>query len=250
MTIQPVYQEDVHVRANECDFQGSWKISYIFQALTEIAGDHAAHLGYTREDLLKNNRAWVLSRMKVCLESRPGPEASITIRTWPSGIEQKIFFRRDFELFDASGARLGAAASYWLLVDLNARRFVLPHTLGSTLPPNEGLFGIPQTLEKINPRQDLPERFSITPAYSAVDMLGHVNNARYIEWIMDCIPMAEHRTRRPHSLQINYSSEVLPGQPISIHAGQDEASSGQWAFFGMNQASGVRAFEAVLVLSQ
>jgi len=249
VTALPVWNEEIYVRNNECDFQGFWKPSQVFLAFTEAASHHAAHLGFSFDDLLARSRAWVLSRMKIRFFSPSEMGATLTLRTWPRAIEQKIFFRRDFQLFDERGILLSSGASNWLLIDLEARRFVMPHTLGTPLPPNEGLAALPEQLEKIVPPENLPVCLSITPAYSAIDALGHVNNTRYVEWMMDCIPYETHQAHRVETLQINYSSEVRPGQPVSVAAAPGEDDPLQWHFLGSNLATGVRAFEGQVRLS-
>ena len=60
--------------------------------------------------------------------------------------------------------------------------------------------------------------------YSAVDLMGHVNNTRYVEWICNCFPQEKYQQEQIAWLQINYNNEVRPNeivqlgiQPVEIH---------------------------------
>jgi acyl-ACP thioesterase len=92
--------------------------------------------------------------------------------------------------------------------------------------------------------KEMTERLRIQPGYSSVDMLGHVNSTRYLEWICDCFSMDEHRCKTLEWVQINYSNEVLPGEQVSVAMGQQEGSPGLWLAEGSNLTTGMKAFEA------
>jgi len=83
---------------------------------------------------------------------------------------------------------------------------------------------------------------ALEQAGAAVDMLGHVNNARYVEWACDSLPFDLHRTARLRELQVNFLNEVRPGERISLRAGEQEEA---WYVYGQNLDRGLRAFEAV-----
>ncbi|RPJ43193.1 MAG: acyl-ACP thioesterase, partial [Chloroflexi bacterium] len=94
------------------------------------------------------------------------------------------------------------------------------------------------------PAEDLSECFSLRAGYSTVDIMGHVNNARYVEWISDCFSIDEYQARRPAWLQINYLNEVKPGETVTLLRGERGEQPGCWYITGMNQVSGAKAFEA------
>jgi len=53
--------------------------------------------------------------------------------------------------------------------------------------------------------------------YSDIDFNGHVNNARYIQWIQDIIEPGTLETAKQIRLDINYLSEVRCGETIRLY---------------------------------
>ncbi len=243
---QSIWTEETTVRSFETDFEEKWKPACFFQAMQEAATHHAASFGFDYQDMLANNMIWVLSRMKIRFEQFPKLRQKVIITTWPKGLQQKIFFSRDFIFSGPDGERFAVATSAWLLIDPTARRMLHPRALQGQVPDNDGLSAMEELLEKINPGEDLPERMAAIASYSAVDLMGHVNNARYIEWISDSFPMEHYAENRLNWLQINYLNEVKPGECVALRVGQQGGASPTWLVDGTNQTTGTRAFEAAL----
>jgi len=168
------------------------------------------------------------------------------MKTWPKGLQQKLFFMRDHEMTGADGRRLAAATSAYVLVSTRARRIMMPNALDIPMPDNDGLSAIDEILEKIPAEENLSECHTLLAGYSAVDVMGHVNNARYIEWISDCFSIEEHRANHPAWLQINFLNEVLPGETVRMLRGRRQGSQRGWYLTGIHDGSGAKAFEAEL----
>ena len=242
---QTIWTEEVTVKSYETDFQMRWKPAAIFQVMQEAAAHHADHLGYSYEAMMQAQRIWVLSRVKIRFFELPGHEEPVILRTWPKGIQQKLFFMRDFELARPDGSRVAAATSAWILINPAARRMLLPQALAVPVPDNGGLSALDEPLERVSLPAGLTERFRARAAYSAIDQMGHVNNARYVEWVADAFPFEQHSAARLDWLQINYVGEVKPGEEISISAGPTAGEDGVWAIQGVNLSNPGLAFEAV-----
>jgi acyl-ACP thioesterase len=239
-----IWTETTTVKTYETDFNRRWKASCFFQAMQQAATSHAASWGYDYDVLLRSGRVWILSRLKIRFDHFPTHDETLTIRTWPKGIGQKLFFLRDFEFRRPDGELLAAATSAWVLIDPAARRMLLPNALDFAVPHNDGLSALSEPLDKIAAPDDLPERLTVQAGYSAVDMLGHVNNARYVEWACDSLPFDLHQSRSLRQLQVNFLNEVRPGERICLRSGEE---NGVWLAYGQNLDRGLRAFEAVAV---
>jgi medium-chain acyl-[acyl-carrier-protein] hydrolase len=219
LEIQTVWTQDVYVRTFETDFENRWKPAGLFQTIQETATQHAAHLGFDYEHMLAQNQIWILSRVKIQFHAFPTMSETVIVKTWPKGIQQKVFFTRDFQFNAQDGSRYASATTAWILIDPTARRMLLPNSLKGYLPfYNES--ALEEELQKIVPADDLPELLRTTAGYSAIDMMGHVNNARYIEWICDCFAVEYFNEHCIDWLQINYLNEVKPGNVISLAGGQ------------------------------
>lgn len=241
-----IWTETTTVKTFETDLHRCWKPSCFFQAMQNAATHHAASWGYDYDTLLAGGHVWILSRLRVRFDDFPVEGEAVSIRTWPKGISRRVFFRRDFEFHGQGGRSLAVATSAWVLIDPQARRLLSPQTLVRDVPVNDSLTALAAPLDKIGAPPDLPERLTVRAGYSAVDMLGHVNNARYVEWACDSLPFDLYRSHRLRELQVNYLHEVRPDERVAVHAGE---RAGTWTIFGRNLDSGERAFEAVAVFS-
>lgn len=241
---QPIWCEQLHVHVYETDLNNRWKPAAFFLAMEEAAANHARNLGYDYPDMMSKGMIWVLARLKIRFDDFPTIPEKIILQTFPRGIQQKIFFTRDFLFTSASGRRLAVATSAWLLIDPHKRRMLLPTSLPGSLPPNEGLSTLNETLEKIALPGEMSPVLTRTAGYSDLDLMNHVNNARYVEWICDCFPADHYHRYQPAWLQINYNHEVLPGTTVTLALGIRSSEPLVHGICGTLDGSETHAFEA------
>jgi medium-chain acyl-[acyl-carrier-protein] hydrolase len=246
MEIQPIWREQTRVHSFETDFANLWKPAIFFQWMQEAASNHADHLGVGYHSPLAERMLWVLSRLKVYFHSYPTLLDEIIIETWPRGIQQKIFFTRDYRFWSPQGKLYASASSAYLLIDPVKRRMLLPNQISADMPTNEGLAAVDELLEKI-PALDNPMPGHTAAAdYSAVDLMGHVNNTRYVEWICNCFPQEKYQQEQIAWLQINYNNEVRPNEIVQLGIQPLKDDPQTYLVEGINQNTDARAFEAAL----
>lgn len=206
----------------ETDTHGNMSITSLFNYLQDIAGSHAASLHFGRHDLERENRFWVLSRIFAEMDFMPGWDSEIIITTWPRGVDG-IFAIRDFEIKDTNGKRIGAATSAWLMVDRSSRRPQRPDTmleqLGIDLSGSPSVGRNPQKLKPLDRIEYSSPQFSVK--YSDLDINMHVNNVKYIQWALDAYPLDFRMNNEMESVEVNFLSESLPGDEVSINICQD-----------------------------
>lgn len=240
------FEEKVRVCTYECDLNQHWKPAAFFQHLTETASRHIDALGVGFNDLYPRDLFWVHSRMKIQFYAFPQVDDTVTIRTWGKGIQQKLFYIRDFEVLSAEGARVAAATSAWLIINGSTRRIIPPHSLNLNLPMSAEQVGLDEPLEKLGLNQSGEERLRVRASYSMVDPVGHVNNSRYIEWICDSFPLEMFSQHQLESIQINYNHEIRPGEEAAILMEAENEAGGSWKVEGVNLTTGMQAFESIV----
>ncbi len=244
--IYSIYEEIIRVPGYECDFNQKLKPAAFFRYLTEAAGVHAEKLGVGFQALHTRNLFWVHSRMKIKFYKFPKIGERITLRTWPKTIQQKLFFIRDYVVLDADRAKIAAASSAWLLIDSVSRRMVPSLSAGIELPSNPDLVGLDEPLERLGLAQNGEKRLTRTASYSSLDLLNHVNNSRYVEWICDALPADLINQNEMDWMQINYDHETRPGEEVSVFLNPVTSDPSLWALEGINQSDGQRSFEALV----
>jgi len=241
---QSTYEETLTIPGYECDSSLHWKPSAFLQHMTSAANQHINLIGEGYQTLLDQGLVWVLSRIKFQFFSFPRVEEQVTIRTWPKTIQQKLFFIRDYEILSASGELLTAATSAWLMMNMQTRRLVPPASVQLNLPQNPNRQALDEPLEKLTPPLDGEERLRLRAAYSAIDVVGHVNNARCIEWVCDAFPTSWHQQHQLAALQINYDREVHPEDEVVVKVASLDGQPGVFTLTGHNLTQNTEAFTA------
>jgi acyl-ACP thioesterase len=139
----------------------------------------------------------------------------ITVQTWPRGVEG-LLAMREFLVLDRTGARLGGASSQWFVVDTETRKPVPPvfsPEVISLINPSRALDELP---EKIIVPEPLSFSYAARARYNDLDMYRHVNNTRYIEWILNAFPEETFRWFFVHSFLIEFLAEVHTGEEIQL----------------------------------
>ncbi len=182
----------------------------------ETAYNHAYHLEFGYEHLKANNQSWILSRLLVKIERYPQWREKIRVMTWPSGVDG-LFAFRDFKILAEDGTTISLATSAWLILDSEKHRPLRPDSLKALdhlIPSDRALERRPSKLNRLaNPIKNplFPVR------YSDIDLYNHVNNVKYIQWIIDSFPPAYHSDLLITEFEINFLSEAKLGDNVSVH---------------------------------
>jgi acyl-ACP thioesterase len=206
------YYADYKIRLYETDESSKLTFSTLCTFLEETANHHAVKLGYSVRDMLKNGITWVLLRFEVRLVGdMPSEGELITVRTWPLGVN-KLFFRRDFQV-SANGKPFACAVTEWTVFDINSRKAIaIPQSMVEELTPPKVEKSIEDLNWKLPSLQDAPQTASFIIRKTDIDRNGHVNNVRYIEWILE---KAEGE-RTLQGVSVVYRAEALYGETVSV----------------------------------
>jgi acyl-ACP thioesterase len=233
------------IASYEADFSGLLSLYALFNRFQELAGIHAAHLQVGYDSLHQAKLAWVLSRIKVKIDSMPRWGSTVRLATWPKGID-RLFALRDFSMTDEQGKTLVAATTAWLMLDTEKGR---PRRLDN-YPVNLEFPGaahaLQEPLDKIAVPQEVTQVMEKTILLSDIDTNQHVNNAQYAKWITDCFSPAQFRSGRIASLQVNYLEEMLLGDRVALFKTPVTSSSQEYYLEGLSHTKGTKVFQALV----
>lgn len=230
------YVEKMILRACNCDMGGQWRPSAVLETMQESAGVDCERVGLGRPVLDGMGIAWVASRYRVELRRAPRINEQISVETYATA-PRHLFYPRMFVFRDGAGETISGAYSLWLLMDMQTRRAVRGGEAFSHLPDNADAVppvGAPGTVRPLEVPAEVREYL---PQYCDFDLNGHVNNTRYLDWCCNALGVEALRDRYIQSFDINYESEIRPGDAIETRlARQDD----HFTFCGF--ADGKRCF--------
>lgn len=238
---------DFRVTSADTDFQARLRLGAAVNFLIQAAIDSADRLGFGHVSLKEKNLFWVLSRLTLELYRPLRWYETLSVETWPKKVE-RLLYLRDFILRDGQDQVAARATSGWLAVDLNDRRLKKVETLEAEkferLRDRQALEKPPEKL----PALETGQYFEIRAGYFDIDLNGHVTSTRYLDWMMDTLPLDFHRNYYPSGLSLNIMKETLPEDTIRLL--RDESGDGRYLFSGFNLSNGSNAFRATLAFNQ
>lgn len=217
---------DFRVHAYEVGPEGVASVRAVCDWMQEAAGAHAEALGASMERLEAENLGWVMHRLHLRLHRRPALHERLTVETWPS-LMDRVEAHRDFLVRDASGALVAEATSLWVVIRLDRRRVArLPAWIRERPVPDR-----PRVLGGAFPEAPAVEAPTFSKDFFArhddLDVLGHVNNARWAAWIAESVPDAVLDGRHLELLSLVFRAEATRGE--RLRADSQETGAGTWA---------------------
>ena len=221
--MKPVWEQNFIVRSYDVDPGWKLKLSTLFSYMQEAAVNHSYDLGVGYHDLEKSGMFWVLSRIKVRIKRMPGWKDAVTVKTWPKG-RDRLFALRDFVVLDANNDAVISVTSLWLLIKKDNRRPQRIQSLPVPLPENQGIHAFEESLEKIKPFDAQEPNHTRQVLPDDLDVNYHVNNARYIDWIMDCFDPSFSTANTLKTIQVNYLDEAMYKEQIIMNRAKSPAA--------------------------
>lgn len=230
-----VHKEIFLTRRHELDMNHLLPVQRICGYMEEAAGNHADRLGAGASRLLEDNLVWVLAKMRLVLNRRPGPGERVTVSTWPVSME-RVRFRRDFIMYDSRDAILATALTWWVVMGARSRRLErFPLYIAALQPENppfsreDSEIRIPAAGHSCPPGPSFPVRLA------DIDMNRHVNNGRYIDFSLE----AAHRAGASGELRridLMFRAEGLHGDVIACKTAPEADLPGSYVH-GLFRAS-------------
>ncbi len=219
------YSLHIHAPVAELDPYEELRPSAVARLLQLAASEASSALGYDAGWYARNNTTWILRRTSLHTEGPIRQGDDLEIRTWVADFRRVRSIRR-YEVMRGDEL-VAAAASDWVFASTSS---------GAPLTPTDDMQShfMPEGIatEKRPPRIQFgrEDLFRETPIrrveFADLDSLGHVNNARYIDfaqqtllntlasegWQPDISPQAPHLQLR--GLDIEYLKAALYQQQI------------------------------------
>ena len=217
------FEKEYRVHVYETGPDGKLNLYSLFNYMQDIASDHAVKLGFGRDDLMRDNRFWVLSRMYAEINDWPAWEDPIIVKTWPNGTD-KLFALRNYEVKYPDGRHIASATSSWLILDRTSKKVQRPDSILTSYNPNLQTNKSPiryaQKLESASENGHISLGHKIN--VSDLDVNLHTNNVRYLKWVIDTYNLDFVMKNLPQSAEINYLAESHYNEEIIIRTSEEK----------------------------
>jgi len=216
MTVpEHVFAATFSVRTDRVDWEKKLTIPGLFLFLQEIAWRHATIGGFGYQQLNEKGQFWVLSKVKVQIDRYPQWNDELHLHTWSKEPELLTAYR-DFIGYDQHGVQMFKATSAWHILNVATGRPQRVDELKQRFPIPENLHAIECKLEKLPAPESEITGEPLKVVLSDIDMNLHVNNTRYIQWVLDSFPHDFAQSHKIVEIEVNFLQQAKLGDRYYI----------------------------------
>lgn len=184
-----MYSYQDRVSYSRIDKDGLLGVSDVVNALQDCCLFHSEDVGHSAIDLLKKNRAWLVSSWHVCFERRPKMGERFTVYTWPYQFKG-IFGCRNFKMVSQSENDLLAYAdSRWFYFDPSTGQPARIDQDEINAYPTEPAYDMDYHSRKVSCPSETKLIQTVDVCQNYLDTNNHVNNGQYIRLAVNVLPL-------------------------------------------------------------
>ncbi len=209
-----MFEKQFELRYFEMDKHGCASPTTIITLLQEAAADHCLSINHGLYNLYDKNIGWVLLSGFMQMERYPLYKEKITIRTWISEFSA-IKGNRENIIYDEAGKLIGKAKGLWLFFDIKRRR---PTRIFDDIINGWNSFSERSAIcdleKKIDPISEAEYKKSFLVHRYDMDSNKHVNNLRYLQWLIETVPDEIIDNYFLYSIDGRYVGEAQHGHTV------------------------------------
>ncbi|KAJ4958234.1 hypothetical protein NE237_025345 [Protea cynaroides] len=214
-----VFSQNFSIRSYEIGADQTASIETLMNHLQETALNHVRSAGLLGDgfgstpEMSRRNLIWVVTKIQLLVDRYPSWGDVVQVDTWVSA-SGKNGMRRDWLLRDSkSGEILTRATSVWVMMNKHTRRLSkIPEEVKGEIEPY--FIDCPPILEddgrklpKLDDSTADSVQTGLTPRWNDLDVNQHVNNVKYLGWILESSPSSILESKELYSLTLEYRRE-------------------------------------------
>lgn len=215
-----MYKEEVVISSNDIDASLHVKIASLMRIIQDVIMHHTEVIGVGQSETIDKNIIWVVTRFKMEINRLPKYQEKVVIKTYP-GQTTAILYPRFLYIEDMNGNVIFRLSSIWALLNKETRQITNSKIIADRIiaESRDDQLALP---EKVNLDEDMVLKETRKVHYSDVDLNGHLNFTKYIEYFEDLHNNDFYGKHHPKTIILNYSKEIKEGQTVNIYASGDE----------------------------
>lgn len=209
------YSHTYFLTAGESNAEKEMPLGLILSRIIEVATEHANMWGVGYSTLVKENQAWVLSRVSVEMTSYPKINENYTFTTWIEDYNRH-FSQRDFAIYNSNNEIIGYARTIWVVINSLTRESVDISKFSymkDVVSNRECLIEKQGRLQPVTNGEQHSYRFK----YADIDMNRHVNTVKYVEHLLNHIPLETFDKNFIKRFEIAFTKECYYDQEVTFN---------------------------------
>lgn len=207
------YQMKMKIPFDMADMNGHIKLPDVILLSLQVSGLQSIDLGISDKAMLeKYNLVWIITDYDINVVRLPKFGEEMTIETEALSYNRLFCYRR-FTIYDEAGSAVINMLATFVLMDRDSRKV---HAVEPKIvAPYEAEFS--KKLIRGPKYPDLKEPISkdYHVRFYDLDMNGHVNNSKYLDWIFEVMGADFLMKHIPRKIHLKYVKEVRPGGQIT-----------------------------------
>ena len=207
------YQMKMKIPFDMADMNGHIKLPDVILLSLQVSGMQSIELGVSDKDMLEQyNLVWIITDYDIDVTRLPRFAEEITIET-ESLTYNRLFCYRRFTIFDEAGEAIIQMMATFVLMDRDSRKVhaVEPEIVA----PYQSEFSKKLLRGPKYPAMENPVSKDYHVRFYDLDMNGHVNNSKYLDWIFEVMGADFLTQHIPQKINLKYVKEVRPGGMIA-----------------------------------
>ena len=207
------YQMKMKIPFDMADMNGHIKLPDVILLSLQVSGMQSIELGVSDKAILEeHNLVWIITDYDIEVVRLPRFAEEITIETEALSYNRLFCYRR-FTIYDEAGQELIHMMATFVLMDRDSRKVhaVEPEIVA----PYQSEFDKKLIRGPRYEPLDEPISKDYHVRFYDLDMNGHVNNSKYLDWIFEVMGADFLTHYIPKKINLKYVKEVRPGGVIT-----------------------------------
>lgn len=207
------YQMNMKIPFDMADMNGHIKLPDVILLSLQVSGMQSIELGVSDKAILEDyNLVWIITDYDIEVIRLPRFAEEITIETEALSYNRLFCYRR-FTIYDEAGQDLIHMMATFVLMDRDSRKVhaVEPEIVA----PFQSEFSkkLMRGPKYANLEEPVSKDYYVR--FYDLDMNGHVNNSKYLDWIFEVMGADFLTHYIPKKINLKYVKEVRPGGVIT-----------------------------------
>ena len=207
------YQMKMKIPFDMADMNGHIKLPDVILLSLQVSGMQSIELGVSDKAILENyNLVWIITDYDIEVVRLPRFAEEITIETEALSYNRLFCYRR-FTIYDEEGRELIHMMATFVLMDRDSRKVhaVEPDIVAPYQSDFDKKLIRGPKYESLN--EPISKDYHVR--FYDLDMNGHVNNCKYLDWIFEVMGADFLTQYIPKKINLKYVKEVRPGGVIT-----------------------------------